>query len=56
MDMSNFRSRLWLESPRDEVFPFFSNPLNLEQITPPWLRFRIVSKLRLIERSGYFYD
>ena len=45
MDMSNFRSRLWLESPRDEVFPFFSNPLNLEQITPTWLRFRIVSTL-----------
>ncbi len=28
--------------PLEEVFEFFSDPLNLESITPPWLRFRVV--------------
>jgi ligand-binding SRPBCC domain-containing protein len=28
--------------PRDAVFAFLSEPLNLEVISPPWLSFRIV--------------
>lgn len=27
----------------DRAFAFFANPWNLEAITPPWLKFRIVS-------------
>lgn len=30
--------------PRETVFEFFSEPRNLEAITPPWLGFRIVDQ------------
>jgi uncharacterized protein (TIGR01777 family) len=31
----------WLARPPEEVFPFFSDPYNLERITPDFLRFRV---------------
>ena len=31
----------WIDRPLDEVFAFFSDPSNLEELTPPWMRFRI---------------
>jgi ligand-binding SRPBCC domain-containing protein len=33
----------WIACPIDEVFAFFSDAHNLEQITPPWLGFKILS-------------
>jgi len=48
----HFESRLWLNRPREEVFKFFSDALNLEKITPPWLRFRVVSKLPILMHQG----
>ena len=35
-----------------EVFAFFADPLNLEQITPPWLGFRIAAATDRPVRSG----
>jgi len=32
----------WIPRPVESIFEFFSRPENLQQITPPWLDFRIV--------------
>jgi hypothetical protein len=33
----------WVPRPIDEVFDFFSDAANLELLTPPWLKFQIVT-------------
>ena len=36
----------------DEAFAFFADAGNLEAITPPWLRFRILEAPRTLERGS----
>jgi ligand-binding SRPBCC domain-containing protein len=43
MKTHHLKSELWLPQRREQVFEFFADPKNLERITPPWLRFEILT-------------
>jgi ligand-binding SRPBCC domain-containing protein len=43
MKTYRLQTALWLPQSRQRIFAFFSDPRNLEKITPPWLRFEILS-------------
>jgi hypothetical protein len=45
-----------VRAPREEVFAFFCDLLNLEVLTPPWLRFRILTLPTLPTGEGAVYD
>jgi uncharacterized protein len=38
-----FRAEQFVPRPLDEVFEFFSKAENLQELTPPWLHFKILS-------------
>jgi ligand-binding SRPBCC domain-containing protein len=42
----------WVARPIDEVFAFFSDPANLELLTPPWLKFQIVTPQPITMAAG----
>jgi uncharacterized protein (TIGR01777 family) len=46
----------WVDKPVEEVFEFFSNEKNLEELTPPFLNFNIVGKSPGPIQSGTLID
>ena len=45
-------TRTFISRPRSEVFAFFSNAENLEQITPPQLHFAMITPTPIRMRAG----
>jgi ligand-binding SRPBCC domain-containing protein len=56
MRIHEFSAELWLPLPPEEVFPFFGDVANLEAITPPWLRFQVVTPPPIEIREGALID
>jgi ligand-binding SRPBCC domain-containing protein len=56
MKIYQFKSSIWLPQPRHEVFSFFSNAMNLEELTPPWLEFHVVTPMPIRMREGTTID
>ena len=52
----HFQTELKINKPVDEVFLFFSKAENLEQLTPSWLHFQILTALPIEMKAGALID
>lgn len=50
------RREQWVPRPAEEVFAFFSRPENLEELTPPLLRFQILTPSPVPMAEGALID
>ena len=51
-----FQAVTCVPRPRSEVFPFFAEARNLQTLTPPWLKFEVLTPSPTILRPGTLID
>ncbi|MEJ2581980.1 MAG: SRPBCC family protein [Acidobacteriota bacterium] len=56
MKTFEFSQTQWLNRPLSELFPFFAEARNLGRITPPWLRFEVISQGPISMEAGVLID
>ena len=56
MQTHKLKTEIWLPQKRTTVFNFFADPRNLEELTPGWLHFKILTPLPLLMKSGVLID
>jgi ligand-binding SRPBCC domain-containing protein len=52
----HYKSQVSLRRPRDNVFNYVSDAMNLEALTPPWLHFKILTPLPINIEKGTLID
>ena len=50
------RAEMIVDLPREQVFNFYSDAMQLERITPPWLNFSVLTPLPIEMREGLLLD
>lgn len=56
MTVHTIETEVWLPKPLDIVFPFFAAARNLATLTPPWLRFSVLTPSPIQLKPGALID